>query len=91
MDRLEREMHLTETHAASRWVWTYVTGQREKRLIVKYRGQESGTMGPERGAPGNRFRASDGSEALTIRKASGYSSRIAKKNETQELRLSARA
>jgi hypothetical protein len=45
MDRLEREMHLTETHAASTWVWTYVTGQRGSRLIVKHRGQESGTMG----------------------------------------------
>jgi cytochrome c oxidase subunit II len=51
MDRLEREMHLRETHATSRWVWTYVPGQREK---------PTGTA------------------------------RIAKKNETQELRLSAR-
>jgi hypothetical protein len=35
-------MHLTETHAASRWVWTYVTGQRGSRLIVRHGGQESG-------------------------------------------------
>jgi hypothetical protein len=38
-------MHLTEKHAASRWVWTYAAGQRGSRLMVKHRGQESGAMG----------------------------------------------
>ena len=44
---MERGMHLTETHAASGWVWTYVAKPRGSRLIMKHRGQESGMLGSE--------------------------------------------
>lgn len=66
-------MHQTEKRAASRWVWTYVAGQRGSRLIVKL---ASGIRNDGRGTwrSGNRFRASDRSEDQTIRKANGNSS-----------------